>query len=75
LIDKKHAMYHSMAKCFATDVAMKVAVDAIQIMGGYGYMKDFPLERFMRDAKQLQIVEGTNQIQRILIAKALLDAI
>jgi len=58
----------AMAKCFATDVAMKVATDAVQIFGSAGVSKDFPIERYMRDAKVLQIVEGTNQIQRNIIA-------
>ncbi|MFQ5895130.1 MAG: acyl-CoA dehydrogenase family protein [Nitrospinota bacterium] len=72
LIGREHAHLSSMAKCFAADNAMRVAVDAIQVLGGAGYMKDHPLERFMRDAKQLQIVEGTNQIQRLVIARNLL---
>jgi len=58
----------SMAKLFATDVAMKVTTDAVQVMGGSGYMKDYPVEKMMRDAKILQIYEGTNQIQRNVIA-------
>ena len=58
----------AMAKLFASDVAMKVAVDAVQILGGYGYMRDYPVEKFMRDAKITQIYEGTNQIQRNVIA-------
>ncbi len=62
----------AMAKCLAGDAAMKVATDAVQLLGGYGYTKDFPLERFMRDAKITQIYEGTNQIQRVVIAKQLL---
>jgi len=62
----------AMAKCFATDVAMKVTTDAVQILGGYGYMKDLPVERMMRDAKITQIFEGTNQIQRLVIARSLL---
>jgi acyl-CoA dehydrogenase len=62
----------SFAKCFATDVAMRVTTDAVQIFGGYGYMKDLPLEKYMRDAKLMQIYEGTNQIQRIVIARHLL---
>jgi alkylation response protein AidB-like acyl-CoA dehydrogenase len=62
----------AMAKCFATDVCMKVTVDAVQILGGYGYIKEYPTERMMRDAKLLQIVEGTNQIQRVIIARRLL---
>jgi alkylation response protein AidB-like acyl-CoA dehydrogenase len=62
----------SMAKCFSTDVAMRVAIDAAQILGAYGYIKDFPSERYIRDAKSMQIVEGTNQIQRIIIANSLI---
>ena len=58
-----------MAKCWAGDAAMKVATDAVQVFGGYGYTRDFPVERFMRDAKIMQIYEGTNQIQRLIIAK------
>ena len=62
----------SMAKCFASDAAMKVAIDAVQIHGGYGYTREYPVERFMRDAKITQIYEGTNQIQRTVIARELL---
>jgi alkylation response protein AidB-like acyl-CoA dehydrogenase len=62
----------SMAKCWAADAAMKVATDAVQIFGGYGYTREFPVERFMRDAKIMQIYEGTNQIQRVVIARELL---
>ena len=62
----------SMAKCFSTDVAMKVSIDAAQILGAYGYVKDYPLERYIRDAKSMQIVEGTNQIQRVIIANSLI---
>jgi alkylation response protein AidB-like acyl-CoA dehydrogenase len=62
----------AMAKCFASDVAMSVTTDAVQLLGGYGFTKDFPVERFMRDAKITQIYEGTNQIQRVVIAKRLL---
>jgi alkylation response protein AidB-like acyl-CoA dehydrogenase len=62
----------SMAKCFASDTAMKVTTDAVQIFGGYGYTKDYPVERMMRDAKLAQIFEGTNQIQRMVIARDLL---
>ncbi len=61
----------SMAKLFATDTAMRVATDAVQILGGSGYTQDFPVERYMREAKILQIVEGTNQIQRVIIARSL----
>lgn len=66
--------FSSMSKLFASDVAMQVTVDALQILGGYGYMKEYPMERMMRDAKITQIYEGTNQIQRVVIAKTLLDA-
>ena len=61
-----------MAKLYASDVAMKVAVDAVQILGGYGYMKEYPAEKMMRDAKITQIYEGTNQIQRNVIGQALI---
>jgi alkylation response protein AidB-like acyl-CoA dehydrogenase len=62
----------AMAKCFASDVAMEVTTDAVQLLGGVGYTSDFPMERMMRDAKITQIYEGTNQIQRIVIARNLL---
>ncbi|WP_326639250.1 acyl-CoA dehydrogenase family protein [Streptosporangium sp. NBC_01755] len=61
----------AMAKLFATDMCMKVTTDAVQILGGYGYVEDFPVERHMREAKVLQIVEGTNQVQRLVISRAL----
>ncbi len=61
-----------MCKVFASDVAMKVTTDAVQILGGYGYMKEYPVEKMMRDAKITQIYEGTNQIQRSIIASNLL---
>lgn len=61
----------AMAKCVATDVAMAVTTDAVQVMGGYGYTREYPVERYMRDAKVMQIVEGTNQVQRLVIARAL----
>ncbi len=64
----------SMAKCFASDMAMKVTTDAVQIFGGAGYMKDFPVERYMRDAKINQIFEGTNQIHRLIVARQLLSS-
>ena len=64
----------SMAKCFAGDTAMRVATDAVQIFGGAGYTREFPVERYMRDAKIMQIYEGTNQIQRLVIARELLGA-
>ncbi|MDR4435642.1 acyl-CoA dehydrogenase [Bacillus tequilensis] len=63
----------SMAKQFASDTAVKAALDAVQIFGGYGYMKDYPVERLLRDAKVTQIYEGTNEIQRLIISKHLLD--
>ena len=62
----------AMCKLFATDVAMKVTTDAVQLFGGYGYVKDYPIEKYMRDAKITQIYEGTNQIQRLVIARTLL---
>ncbi len=62
----------AMAKYYATDMAVKVTNDAMQVLGGYGYMTDYPLEQKMRDARLMQIVEGTNQIQRIVVAKSLL---
>jgi len=65
-------MMSAMANCFATDVAMKVTSDAVQVLGGYGYMRDHPVERMFRDAKLMQIVEGTNQIQRVVVARSLL---
>jgi alkylation response protein AidB-like acyl-CoA dehydrogenase len=69
---KELAPLAAMAKCFATDVAMKVAIDACQIFGGYGVLQDYPIERYVRDAKLLQVVEGTNQIQRNIIADAVI---
>jgi alkylation response protein AidB-like acyl-CoA dehydrogenase len=65
------ALSCSMAKLFASDVAMRVTTDAVQALGGYGYMREYPVERYMRDAKALQIVEGTNQIQRMIIGRHL----
>ncbi len=67
------SIFSSMSKLFASDTAMQVTTDALQILGGYGYMKEYPMERMMRDAKITQIYEGTNQIQRVVIAKCLLD--
>lgn len=64
--------FAAMAKCFATDVAMKVTTDAVQILGGYGFMRDYPVEKYMRDAKITQIYEGTNQVQRMVIARNLI---
>jgi butyryl-CoA dehydrogenase len=63
----------SMAKCFAADAAMKVTIDAVQVFGGYGYTREYPVERYMRDAKIMQIYEGTNQIQRVIVAKELFE--
>jgi len=63
------ALESSMAKCFAADAAMRVTTDAVQILGGYGYIKEYPVERMMRDAKITQIYEGTNEIQRLVIAR------
>jgi alkylation response protein AidB-like acyl-CoA dehydrogenase len=62
----------SAAKCYASDAAMEITTDAVQLLGGYGYVKDYPLERMMRDAKITQIYEGTNQIQRVVMARQLL---
>ncbi len=70
--DNELTMIGAMAKCFASDTAMAVTTDAVQLLGGYGYTTEFPAERFMRDAKITQIYEGTNQIQRVVIAKRLL---
>ncbi|MBN8549090.1 MAG: acyl-CoA dehydrogenase family protein [Deltaproteobacteria bacterium] len=67
-------MAPSIAKCYATDAAMQITTDAVQLLGGAGYIKDYDVERLMRDAKMLQIVEGTNQIQRMLIARELAKA-
>jgi alkylation response protein AidB-like acyl-CoA dehydrogenase len=62
----------SIAKCFASDVAMEVTTNAVQVLGGYGYTRDYPVERMMRDAKITQIYEGTNQVQRLVMARQLL---
>jgi len=77
LIDQglKNSLQSSYAKCFASDVAMKATTDAVQIFGGYGYTKEYPVEKYMRDAKLLQIYEGTNEIQRVVIARELLKGI
>jgi len=64
--------FGAMAKAFASDTSMSVTIDAVQLLGGYGYTKDFPVERFLRDAKVTQIYEGTNQVQRVVIARELL---
>ena len=70
--DADLSFFGAAAKCFASDVAMEVTTDAVQLLGGAGYVKDFPVERMMRDAKITQIYEGTNQIQRIVMARQLL---
>lgn len=67
-----YTKFSSMSKCRGSDVAMKTAIDALQVLGGYGYMKEYPMEKLVRDAKILQIYEGTNQVQRTVIAKELL---
>ncbi|MGH3928493.1 MAG: acyl-CoA dehydrogenase family protein [Pseudonocardiaceae bacterium] len=71
--EAKLGFISSASKCFASDVAMEVTTDAVQLFGGYGYTQDFPVERMMRDAKITQIYEGTNQIQRMVMARALLQ--
>jgi alkylation response protein AidB-like acyl-CoA dehydrogenase len=71
-VGREASAVSAMAKCFASDVCMKVTVDALQVLGGYGYMTEYPLERMMRDAKITQIYEGTNQVQRVVIARHLL---
>ena len=63
--------FSAASKCYATDVAMKVTTDAVQVLGGYGYVSDYPVERMMRDAKLTQIYEGTNQVQRLVMARNL----
>ena len=70
--EKKFAKESAMCKCFASDVAMEVTTNAVQVLGGYGYMKEYPVEKMMRDAKITQIYEGTNQIQRGVIASNLI---
>ncbi|RJP57602.1 MAG: acyl-CoA dehydrogenase [Deltaproteobacteria bacterium] len=70
--NRESIMLASMAKYFSSDMAMKVTTDAVQILGGYGYTSDYPVERMMRDAKCFQIFEGTNQIQRVVVARSLL---
>ncbi|BCJ69790.1 acyl-CoA dehydrogenase family protein [Polymorphospora rubra] len=68
---RPYSIEAAKAKLFATDMAMRVTTDAVQVLGGYGYVADYPVERYMREAKVLQIVEGTNQIQRVVISRAL----
>jgi alkylation response protein AidB-like acyl-CoA dehydrogenase len=73
--DPDLTFFGAAAKCFASDVAMEVTTNAVQVLGGYGYTRDYPVERMMRDAKITQIYEGTNQVQRIVIARQLLAGI
>jgi alkylation response protein AidB-like acyl-CoA dehydrogenase len=78
LVDAHHPQmtyFASVAKCHASDTAMAVTTDAVQLLGGYGYMREYGVERFMRDAKITQIYEGTNQIQRLVIARSILKAV
>jgi alkylation response protein AidB-like acyl-CoA dehydrogenase len=72
---KKASKESAMAKVVATDTAMRVTTDAVQMMGGYGYMKEYPVEKMMRDAKLFQIYEGTNEIQKHVISLELLGSI
>ena len=73
--DADLTFFGAAAKCFASDVAMEVTVNAVQVLGGYGYTRDYPVERMMRDAKITQIYEGTNQVQRIVMARQLLAGV
>ncbi|MGZ8637130.1 MAG: acyl-CoA dehydrogenase family protein, partial [Actinomycetota bacterium] len=73
--DPRMTMWSAMAKCFASDAAMRITTDAVQVLGGYGYVREYPVERLMRDAKITQIYEGTNQIQRVVIAREFLGAL
>ncbi len=75
MVDKgiRASKYSSVAKCFATDAAMRITTDAVQIFGGNGYTREYPVEKLMRDAKLMQIYEGTNQVQRLVIARELLS--
>jgi alkylation response protein AidB-like acyl-CoA dehydrogenase len=73
--DHDLTFFGAAAKCFASDTAMQVTTDAVQVLGGYGYTRDYPVERMMRDAKITQIYEGTNQVQRIVMARQLLDGV
>ena len=69
---EKNTLVSSYAKCFAADMAMRVTTDAVQVFGGYGYSREYPVEKLMRDAKLIQIYEGTSQIQRVVMARELL---
>jgi len=73
--DPRMPYFSATAKCFASDAAMEITTDAVQILGGYGYIREYPVERMMRDAKITQIYEGTNQIQRVVIARHILKAL
>jgi alkylation response protein AidB-like acyl-CoA dehydrogenase len=73
--DPDLTFFGAAAKCFASDVAMEVTTNAVQVLGGYGFTRDYPVERMMRDAKITQIYEGTNQVQRIIIARQLLAGV
>jgi alkylation response protein AidB-like acyl-CoA dehydrogenase len=73
--DSDLTFFGAAAKCFASDTAMQVTTDAVQVLGGYGYTRDYPVERMMRDAKITQIYEGTNQVQRIVMARQLLAGV
>ncbi len=69
--DARVSYLAAIAKCYASDSAMSVTTDCVQALGGYGYVKEYPVERLMRDAKITQIYEGTNQIQRMVIARSI----
>ncbi len=74
-VDADLTYFGAAAKCFASDVAMEITTDAVQLLGGYGYTRDYPVERMMRDAKITQIYEGTNQVQRVVMARQLLAGV
>ena len=69
---QRNTLVSSYAKCFAADMAMRVTTDAVQVFGGYGYSREYPVEKLMRDAKLIQIYEGTSQVQRLVMARELL---
>jgi acyl-CoA dehydrogenase len=71
---QKNTLISSYAKCFAADMAMRVTTDAVQVFGGYGYSKEYPVEKLMRDAKLIQIYEGTSQVQRVVMAREILKS-
>jgi len=73
--DARMTYFSSVAKCFASDAAMRITTDAVQVLGGYGYVREYPVERLMRDAKITQIYEGTNQIQRLVISREIVKAL